>query len=211
MVLKKRLKQMTLLELPIQDVSMSALMDLKSRYPSATVRVEWENMRPIESMNEAQFWAIIDLFDWRTQNSDAILAPAIHALAELSLKDIHTFHNVLNEKLYTLDGRRFAEQLGRNRYTSDDSACFSVDSFLYARCCVVANGKTFYEKVLQSPAKMPKEYTFESLLYLPQKAWHKKTGRDSYNYFPEVWSETFSNSDGWEGMTTLKDRLINLL
>lgn len=202
---------MTLLELPIQDVSMSALMDLKSRYPSATLRVEWENLPQKEGMNEAQFWAIIDLFDWKTRDSDAILAPAIKSLAQFTLKDIQTFHDILNEKLYALDARRFAEQLGSNRYTSDDSNYFSVDSFLYARCCVVANGRIFYEKVLQNPTKMPKEYTFESLLYLPRKAWQLKTGRDSYDYFPETWSETFSNSDGWGGITPLKDRLTNLL
>jgi hypothetical protein len=201
---------MTLLELPIQDVSMSALMDLKSRYPSATLRIEWENLPENEGMNEAQFWAIIDSFDWKTRDSDAILAPAIKALAQFTLNDITIFHDILNEKLYRLDARRFAEQLGSNRYTADGSKYFSVDSFLYARCCVVANGRKFYEKVLENPTKMPKEYTFESLLYLPRQAWQKKTGRDSYNYFPEIWSETFSNPNGWEGILPIKDRLLNV-
>ena len=135
---------MTLLELPIRDVSASTLMDFKSRYPSAVMRLEMDTMPQNEGMNETHFWSIIALFDWKTRDSEAILAPAIKALSAYSLKDIRIFHDILNEKLYALDGRRFAEQLGSNRYTSDGSNYFSVDSFLYARCCVVANGKTFY-------------------------------------------------------------------
>ena len=202
---------MTLLELPIRDVSASALMDFKSRYPSAMMRLEVDTTPQNEGMSDTQFWSIIALFDWKTRDSEAILAPAIKALSAYSLKDIQIFHDILNEKLYALDGRRFAEQLGSNRYTSDGSNYFSVDSFLYARCCVVANGSIFYEKVRQNPSKMPKEFTFESLLYLPQKAWQLKTGRDNYEYFPEIWSETFSNPNGWEGITPLKDRILNLL
>ena len=198
----------TIFESSIQDMSSSAIEDIQSKYPSAVVRVEIEDTLYKEDMNEAQFWAIINSFDWKTRNSDAILAPAIKALSQFSQKDIHTFHDILNEKLYTLDARRFAEQLGSNRYTADDGNYFSVDSFLYARCCVVANGQSFYEKVLQNPTKMPKEYTFESLLYLPQQAWQLKTSSDKYNYFPETWVETFSNPDGWAGITPIKDRIL---
>lgn len=201
----------TILEAPISDFSLRAIEEIQVKYPSAVVRVEIENGLYNSDMDEAQFWAILDLLDWKTRDSDAILAPAIEALSLFSQKDIYTFHDILNEKLYALDGRRFAEQLGSNRYTSDDSNYFSVDSFLYARCCVVANGRIFYEKVLQNSSKMPKEYTFESLLYVPQKAWRMKTGRDKYDYFPETWSETFSNPDGWGGITPLKDRILNLL
>ena len=58
---------------------------------------------------------------------------------------------------------------------------------------------------------MPKEYTFESLLYLPRKAWQLKTKQDNYAYFPEIWNETFSNPEGWTGIIPLKERLINML
>jgi len=199
----------TILEIPLKDASPSQIQDLQSKYPGAILRIEAENKLHSGGMDEAQFWAIIDLFDWRTRNSEAILSPAIKALSRLSDSDIKAFHNILNLKLYTLDGQRFAEHLGSNRYVQGENKHFSVDGFLYARCCVVANGKSFYEKVLNDPTKMPKEYTFESLLYLPAMAWKMKTGRDDYDYFPEVWSETFSNSGGWPGIVPLKDRLLN--
>lgn len=199
----------TILEIPLRDASPSQIQDLQSKYPGAILRIEAENKLHSGVMDEAQFWAIIDLFDWRTRNSEAILSPAVKALSRLSDADIKAFHNILNIKLFALDGQRFAEHLGTNRYVQDESKHFSVDGFLYARCCVVANGKAFYEKVLNDPTKMPKEYTFESLLYLPAMAWKMKTGRDDYDYFPEVWSETFSNSEGWPGIVPIKDRLLN--
>ncbi len=200
----------TLLEIPLRDVSDSAFHELKSKYPSATLRVEADNSLHSGAMDEAQFWAIIALFDWKTPNSEAIMAPAIEALSRFSVDDIHSFHDILNEKLYNLDGQRFAEQLGSNRYSNDSGHHFSVDSFLYARCCVVANGLSFYHSVLSDPSKMPKEYTFESLLYLPAEAWKMKTGRSDYDYFPEIWCETFSNPTGWPGMPPFKERLIGL-
>ncbi len=201
----------TLLEIPLRDVSSSTIHDLQSKYPSATLRVEVELSQNNSVMDEAQFWQIIDLFDWRTLDSEAILAPAVEALSQFSKENIHAFHDILNKKLYALDGRRFAEQLGSNRYAPDENKYFSADSFLYSRCCVVANGQVFYQKVLENPTKMPKEYTFESLIYLPRKAWQHKTNQDNYSYFPEIWHETFSNPEGWEGLVLLKDRLINML
>lgn len=200
----------TLLEIPLREVSTSAILALKSKYPEAMLRVEAEDRLHSGSMDETQFWAIIALLDWRTMNADLVLAPAIETLSQVSKEDIHTFHELLNEKLYSLDRRSFAEQLGSNHYPPTEGRGFSVDGFLYARCCVVANGKAFYEAVMADPAKMPKEYGFESLLYLPQKAWKLKTGGDNYDYFPKVWSETFSNATGWPGMIPLKDRLSGL-
>jgi len=72
-----------------------------------------------------------------------------------------------------------------------------VDNFLYARCCVVANGKAYYEQVLKNPEDMPKEVTFEALLRIPGEAYQKKTGKrlvfvTTYSY------ETYSNREGWE-------------
>jgi hypothetical protein len=198
----------TLLEIPLNDRASSIIHDLHIKYPNgAIIHVEIDNNLKHKAMDDAQFWAIVALLDWRTLNSDAILAPAIKKLSTFSKADIHAFPDILNEKLYALDGRRFAEQLGSNKYAPENNKHFSVDGFLYARCCVVANGKTFYETVLKNPIKMPKEYTFESLLYVPKEAWKLKTKRDNYDYYPETWSETFSNSAGWNGIIPLKERL----
>jgi Protein of unknown function (DUF4240) len=200
----------TLLEMPLSDVSSSTIHDLQIRYPNgAILRIDVVD-NPNQDMDEAQFWAIIALLNWQTLNCEAILAPAVKALSAYSKENIKVFHDILNKKLYALDGRRFAEQLGSNKYSQNGDNYFSVDSFLYARCCVVANGQKFYEPVLKNPNKMPKEYTFESLLYLPKEAFTLKTKRNNYDYYPEIWSETFSNSSGWDGIVPLKERL-NLL
>lgn len=50
---------------------------------------------------------------------------------------IYQFEDKLSEKLYQLDQKVFAEQGNENGYRSDSH--FSVDIFLYSRCCVVAN------------------------------------------------------------------------
>ncbi len=81
---------------------------------------------------------------------------------------------------------------------------FSSDNFLYARACVVANGKDFYEKVLADPSQMPKDLSFEALLSLARKAYKKKTGQ-TFDYSPTITYETFSNPEGWE--QTLWDRI----
>lgn len=200
----------TLLEIPLRDAAPSVIQNLRDKYPQATLRIEAENSLHAGGMDEEQFWAIIDLLDWKSRDSDKILAPAVSALSQFSKADIADFHDILAQKLYALDGRRFAEQLGSNRYSASGDKHFSVDGFLYARCCVVANGRDFYEKVLQDPTKMPKEFTFESLLYLPHEAYKLKTGRADYDHIPEVWYETFSNPEGWPGVTPLKDRILSL-
>lgn len=200
----------TLLECPLNEVSASEIEVLKSRFPGASLRIEGNDFYAKNGMDEGKFWAIIALFDWKTRAGAAVLAPAVKALSQFSEAEIHAFHEILNQKLFALDGQRFAENLGSNQFAAGSGKHFSVDSFLYSRCCVVANGRVFYEKVLADPSKMPKEFGFESLLYLPNEAWKMKTGRDDYQYFPEIWCETFSNPVGWPGITPLKDRLNSL-
>ena len=73
----------TLLEIPLNDVSPSILYDLQIQYPNgAVLRIDVADV--LTTMNEAQFWAIIAQFDWRTLDSEAILAPAAKALSRLS-------------------------------------------------------------------------------------------------------------------------------
>ena len=197
---------MILLEFPIQSVDANMLQDLRTKYPRAVVRVETEEPT---YMDENQFWQLISLLDWKKETNDDIISPTVKALSQYSVNDITIFEDILAQKLYALDGQKYAEQTGDNQYSKDSKKYFSVDVFLYARCCVVANGKTFYEEVLHNPALMPKEHTFESILYLPEKAYRLKTGHSDYSHLPDVWIETFSNSTGWPGITPLKERILN--
>lgn len=91
-------------------------------------------------------------------------------------------------------------QLGWNGGSKD---YFSPDIFLYVRCCVVANGSTFYEKVRTDPASMPKDCTFEPLLYLAEKAHRIQTGDDNYDYISPTSYETFSNAETWPNAHSL--------
>ncbi|MEY4905384.1 MAG: hypothetical protein RLZZ292_3199 [Bacteroidota bacterium] len=199
----------TVLEMPLRDITPYAIRDLQDKFPSATLRIETEYDAGTKTTIEKRFWKIIAQLDWRTTDTEKILFPAIVALSRCSQNDIKNFHNLLHEKLFMLDAKPFAEALGSNRYTPDGR--FSTDSFLYSRCCVVANGEHFFYHVLNNPSKMPKEYTFEALLSLPSQAWFLKTGKNNYVHIPETWCETFSNSEGWNGMLSLKDKILGIL
>lgn len=198
----------TILKIPLKAVDQDVIRGLQEKYPDAILHIETEQNPDPAPMDEGHFWAIISLLDWDKESNEDILHPAALALSRFSESDIAAFDDILAVKLYQLDGLRFAEQLGSNRYTKNGKQHFSVDSFLYSRCCVVANGREFYEKVSADPALMPKEYTFEPLLNLAAKAYQIRTGRDDYSHLPEVWYETFSNPEGWPGITPLKARIL---
>lgn len=149
-------------------------------------------------MDEDVFWQIISLFNWaKTGDDDAVLRPAVKQLASMTVEDIYKFADILSEKLFMLDGLAFASNIGEESYTGKDEH-FSVDYFLYVRCCVVANGKDYFNMVKADPTKMPKDMDFEALLYLPDAAYNKKTKAEDYDYEPKFNFETFSNVNGWE-------------
>jgi hypothetical protein len=185
----------TILNLPLQQANLDTIRDLQERYPTANLRIEVKQKPKSNILTEQKFWEIINLFDWTDdEDNERVLKPAIAALAACPIHDIYLFADILAEKLFTLDTQVFAENIGGDAYTPDKY--FSVDNFLYARCCVIANGKDFYEKVLQDPTLMPKDLTFESLLNLPSDAYTQKTGKE-FEYFSMIPIETYSNKAGW--------------
>jgi hypothetical protein len=148
-------------------------------------------------MDENEFWRIIALFNWkRTGDDDAVLKPAIKELAKKSLEDIAAFEEIMSKKLYALDTVMHARQIGEDAYV-DGEQDFSVDTFLYARCCVVANGHEFFESVLADPKEFPKDMDFEALLELANTAYELKTGKAPEFFDTSVSYETFSNQAGW--------------
>ena len=147
-------------------------------------------------MDEKEFWRIIGLLDWkRTGDDDAVLKPAVKALAKHALDDIAAFEDILSRKLYALDTMAHAKQIGTDAYA--DGKHFSVDLFLYARCCVVANGPDFYASVLADPTQFPKDMDFEALLELASAAYELKSGEAPEVFDTSVSYETFSNQAGW--------------
>jgi len=148
------------------------------------------------ALSEAKFWEIINLLDWRQSGDDlAIIEPATEALAKMSVEEICGFAEILAEKLYMLDGEVYAGQIGSDAYLGIKGD-FSKNWFLYVRCCVVANGQSFYEEVLSDAKQMPKDMEFQALLSLAAKAYKQKIGQ-RFNYATKYNYETFSNKQLW--------------
>jgi hypothetical protein len=147
-------------------------------------------------VDEEAFWALIDRLDWRHEGDDErVVKPVVKALAKLALGDIQSFEEILAQKLFALDGREWARNIGGGWWGGDPPV--SVDEFLYARCVVVANGEAYYKAVLADPAQMPKDMEFEALLVVGAGAWEAKTGDDEPVFETSVSYETFSNDAGW--------------
>ena len=182
----------TAIKMPLRSLSPAIVRDLQERYPDAEISVITEVVpQATEAMNEDRFWEIIALLDWSKEgNDDAVIEPAVRALEKLPEAAIVSFYDLLSEKLYLLDGREYAE------HSVLQGANISSDLFLYARCCAVANGREFYEKVLGNPSAFPKDLYFESLLDVPERAWFRKTGKD-LEHLPKYIFETGFNPNGW--------------
>lgn len=142
---------------------------------------------------ENDFWKAIELLDWSQEDEDKkVVEPLIAFLAASPIAHIYRFADILSEKLWHLDtyahAKVFLDDPGEEGY-------LSVDDFLYTRCAVVANGRDYYEKVLQNPHLMPPDLTFESLLYVALSAYKQKTDK---NFTPvHANYETYSNKKGW--------------
>lgn len=136
---------------------------------------------------ESLFWDTIALLDWESEN---ICTPAILHLAKRP-ELITDFDKILSRKLYDLDGKVFAEAV----YGKDTSV--SADDFLYVRCFHVAQGKDFYESILDNPMIM-KDEAFEPLLSIGAEAYQLATQKTDY-IFPltAFHYETYSNAKAW--------------
>lgn len=147
-------------------------------------------------MNDSTFWRLLDKLDWRHQgDDDRVVAPVVEALTSLPLQEIESFQQILARKLYELDGRAWAREIGSGWWGGINPV--SVDEFLYARCAALTNGREQYEAVLSDPTQMPKDLEFESLLYVAPKAWEAKTGEEA-DLNTDVSYETYSNKAGWQ-------------
>lgn len=192
---------MTVVTVKLKDLDQDFIQDLKSQHSDLDQEVTIWTQQKSNAMPEDEFWYIISLFDWSQAEDNAIVAPAVEYLTQLSEAKIKAFQDILSEKLYLLDGQQYAENIGEGAYKGED-APFSVDYFLYARCAAVANGKAIFEKALAAPEAMPKDVTFEPILSLAAQAFEQKTGQ-SFQYTPAYIYETFANAKGWNGNSFL--------
>jgi Protein of unknown function (DUF4240) len=187
---------MTVLNVQLNDLNSQLIQALKLQFGKSAA-VEIRLVQPIieeKLFTETSFWHLISLLDWSQEEDAAIIAPAIQFLEAQSLAHIYRFSDMLSKKLWQLDTRKHAQVFLDD---PENEGELSVDDFLYARCAVVANGQAFYEKILQNPAEMPMDLTFEPLLYLASNAYKRQTGKmfmaiSAFHY------ETYSNKRGWK-------------
>jgi len=184
----------TVINVRLNDLSSQFVSDLKKKF-GQTTEVELRLLSPTpadELFSEDDFWQVIDKIDWSKKGSENKIKPAVKMLAKMPVASIYLFADRLSEKLYNLDTKAHAMA-----YAAREPDNFvSADDFLYARCAVVAEGKAYYEQVLQDPTQMPDDIVFEPLLYLADDAFELKMGVP-FNYTPTYNYETQSNQAGW--------------
>jgi len=182
-------------KIPVSKLSLAFIKEMQEKYGAAELEITINRKPTFTPLSDADFWEIIDLLDWEKEKDAEILKSAIDKLASLPIAHIYSFEDTLSQKLYQLDQKKFAKNIGKNAYQK--GKYFSIDAFLYARACVVANGKEAYEEVIKNPASMPKGITFEPLLSLASKAYEVKRGKEFF-YIPSYNYETYSNEEGWK-------------
>lgn len=152
-------------------------------------------------MTEQEFWDIIAMLDWsETGDDNSVMKNAVEYLSRKTHEEISAFYNILTKLLYDIDGIAWARNMG-DAPIVDGDPYYSPDRFLYARCCVVANGENFYYDVRKNPDLMPRDMEFESLLYLAELAW--KRGHENDPDYEDFFCDTdydyesFSNEAQW--------------
>ncbi|SFI12898.1 MULTISPECIES: DUF4240 domain-containing protein [unclassified Bacillus (in: firmicutes)] len=161
--------------------------------------------KPKKVMQDKAFWSIISLLNFNENDEEKVIEPAVNALAKMSVKDIKQFEEALSYKLYLLDTKEHAKNIGEYSY-SEIKEHFSVDLFLYIRCSVITQGKEYFEDSLKNPQNMPQDNSFEPLLLLASEAYTRRTGKE-FEYITGCDYESFSNIEGWG--TVRKMRIYN--
>lgn len=204
---------MTIHRIKLKDLNAQFLKKLKEGHSDQDIEVAFwlqpklANSSAQELLTEEQFWELINLLDWEKLGAnEAVIEPLVQQLSTLPVEAIQVFEDRLSEKLYLLDGENYAKNIGLSAYQKDQN--FSVDTFLYARCCVVSNGKKYYQTVLKAPRKMPKDLTFGALLRVASTAYFRKTGT-RFQYQSRYIYETFANASGWPNHNNLIENIIN--
>lgn len=186
----------TVVNINIDEIDTKFIEHLKRDFAHADVEIRLEEREgQSHPFTESDFWDVVNQLDWSKEDDDEkVVEPLVSLLAESPIAHIYRFSDILAEKLWHLDTYAHAKVFLDD---PEEEGLLSVDDFLYTRCAVVANGQAYYEKVLNDPALMPTDLTFEPLLYVALKAYKRKTGKNfipvcAFNY------ETYSNKKGWQ-------------
>ena len=184
----------TSFKIPIHKLSPAFIKDMQDKYGDAELEIIVNRPSDFQPLTETEFWQLIELLDWDQETNAAIVEPLIEKLSSLHVAHIYNFQELLSQKLFQLDQKKYAENIGQFSY--QEGEYFSVDHFLHVRTCVIANGKEAYKEVINNPQSMFKDLTFEPLLSVASIAYERKT-KKSFIYLPSLSYETYSNKEGW--------------
>jgi len=173
------------------------LESVEASIPADSTKAKSAQGPVIDPLAREEFWQQIALIDKRALNSgdeDQALKPMIDSLATLDKTKLKSFDEQLAQVLYSLDTKPHMKHAGWINGSSD--------SFLYARCWVVAQGQEHYMKVLKDTHAMPKSEKewCEALLNASSAAWQKQKGAGAEwnGWDTSVSYETGSNTTGWK-------------
>ena len=103
------------IKIPIHQLNEDKLKELQEKYPGAKVNLTLP-AQPNHHLSETDFWAIIELFNWEATSDEAIVQPAIERLAKMETRAIYSFADLLSEKLYLLDQKKYALHIGEDAW-----------------------------------------------------------------------------------------------
>ena len=182
-----------ILKIKVADLTPQFIEQVKRDYPNQELEIRIGEPAKPDLLEEDQFWEIISRLDWSKEKEEEMIEPAITELAKRPVHFIYLFQDILAKKLFALDQKKYALHIGDAAWQTNKY--YSVDNFLYARCCVAANGKQLYQEVIEQPNEMPKDLTFEPLLWIARRAYRQKTDK-KFDYHPIPFYETYSNKEG---------------
>lgn len=138
-----------------------------------------------KEMLDPLFWRLIKLLDMDAEEPTERLVAYLAGRPE---ETIFSFEEALSYKLHLLD---------RPEHAGKGKGYFSPDAFLYARCAVVARGKSYFEKVRRKGLAIDLEEDAEELLEVAGEAYEEKTGK-AFEYTAAFDYETYENREAWE-------------
>ncbi|WP_460727170.1 DUF4240 domain-containing protein [Nocardia heshunensis] len=149
-------------------------------------------------MTHEKFWALIATIDGRASRHSC--RRLSRYLASRPVTEIAGFAELLSEALYWLDQECFGLQPVIDTATSRRVGTQSGESFLRARCAVVAAGREVYSSMFDRPVMFARYTALDGqcLLSIVPEAFRERTG---LNWSRQTWLsfESYSNDSGWSG------------
>ncbi len=108
----------TRISVPLSKMDEKFIDELRSKYPGhVRLDIQVVDMDALPTFSEEIFWKVIAMLDWSQEDDDdAVLAPAVDFLSNMEPATIYLFQNTLAEKLFQLDKKVYAENLGEDSY-----------------------------------------------------------------------------------------------